>query len=80
MLITEVQKITSKKGDEYTIVRGVSENGSTIEAFLNDKQASEFKVSDLPKLTSDELAEIFKSFKPVDIDFDQRGRCVGISA
>jgi len=80
VLLTQTQEITSKKGDKYVILRGISSDGGTVEAFLNAAQAQEFKAAELPKLTKEEVTEIQNGFKCVEMDFDQRGRLVEVSA
>jgi len=78
VLITQKTKITSKKGANYVIVRGIAEDGGTVEAFLGQEQIDKFQPDNLEMMSDAERNDIFSDLKTVDMQFDQRGRLVNI--
>jgi len=75
---TKLDKITSKKGDEFVLLKGITAEGDTVEAFLSSDQAKEFKITDEHVLSSSQLKEVLGSFEPIEIFYNQRGRVESI--
>lgn len=82
VILTETpKKVTSKKdGAKYTILSGIGENGAALTIFLNEEQAKEFPVDEKKVLSADERKELFDTYVFLDIEFDNNGRFVSITA
>lgn len=79
-VITSRQNITSKKGEEYVIFRGISQDGQTVEAFLTKAQADEFGIQNSAIMTPAQLKALFEKHPVVEIEFNQRGRVQSMKA
>jgi len=78
VILTQRQELTSKKGGAFVILRGVAEDGSTIEAFLSGEQIEQFDVAPTAILKKSEIQRLFQELPAVDIEYNQRGRVVSI--
>lgn len=69
---------SSKTGAEYRKVSYISEQGKSGEVFLSKE---EFDALNFPVgkcLVLDDVKELFEKFQAVDVEFNERGRCVGV--
>lgn len=74
VVLTKIENIESKKGN-FVIYKGISESGSTIEAFVTKEQADTFAIPEKAAMSKDDIASMFANAETVvDISFDQRGR------
>jgi len=74
VVITKKDRITSKKGENFTIFKGISESGDTVELFFQDTNTEDITVCDGVLADPASVQQLFKSEQPVDVQFNQRGR------
>lgn len=72
--LTNLQPITSKKGDEYVKYDGLTSEGRSVEVFLAKSQSDEFGLSAKNLVPQKDLVEFLEDYTPVDVYYDQRGR------
>jgi len=80
LIITQRQEITSRKGDNFVVYRGIADDGSTVEAFLTAQQATEFDIPSEAIVSKAQLKELFATLPVSDIEFNQRGRVQSLKA
>jgi len=74
IILTSKQEITSKKGEQFVIYRGIDETGSTVEAFLPKARSDEFAISDGNIASKAQIKELFDTLPVCEIEFNQRGQ------
>jgi len=80
VILTQKAVITSKKGETYTIYRGLGKSGVTIELFLNETDKERFEIPASKVMTEEVLNSLFETAPVVDVEFDQRGRVVSVES
>jgi len=79
VIVTSKQTIKSKAGQSYVILHGLSESGEVVSTMVTAEQAAgEFAVPESAMASKEQIAALFKDLPVVDIDFNQRGRLVGV--
>lgn len=74
IILTNKQEITSKKGEQFVIFRGIDATGSTVEAFLPKAKADEFNIADGNIASKKQIADLFETLPVCEIEFNQRGQ------
>jgi len=78
VVLTEKQAITSKKGDEWVKLSYLTAKGKAGELFLSKAEAETYGVSDEVLASDEDIKELFESSPKVSVEFNERGRVVGI--
>jgi len=78
LAITKKVEIKSKAGQAFTILHGIAEDGETVQVFMNEAQAKEFDVPEGAIATAEQLKALHADLPVVDVDFNNRGRLVGV--
>lgn len=77
IVLTYQREIKSKKGEQYTLLKGLDANGETIDIWLNKAQQEDFgKVLVFADKT--DLKDFLSQQPAVEVDFNQQGRLASI--
>jgi len=75
MMLCEPKRITSKAGKEWVIFEAISPDGQEfVQVFLTPEQVSEYGLASAPLISTKEFVEFLGQTKPVDVEFNARGR------
>jgi len=72
-ILTSRDEFNGKDGTEYVKINYVSENGQAGELVSTREKFGTYEIEPDAVLTKEDLLEIFKLYKTVDISFDRRG-------
>jgi len=78
VVLTEKQAITSKKGDEWVKISYLAQDGRTGSVFVSKVQYQGFELPEDRVVSEKEIDDLFENSSPSDVEFDERGRVVGI--
>jgi len=76
VLLSKEEIHSSKNNTDYVKCMAISDKGVAIEIF---SEASKLNIPADTVLSPKEVAELFTTYKSVDVEFDNRGRVLSLS-
>lgn len=78
VIITSDSSFTSKKGEPWRKLTGITDTGAPVEVFLNKEQIQKFPVSGGAIVNQKQLDDMFQTLPVIEVSFDQNGRFVSL--